>query len=121
MFRRHDRGAVTVEFALIVPVFLLLILAIVEFGVRYQRHAEFSNEAFIAARNMSINNSTAQASAAASAAGMPGTASISISGSCPPGSNGTVTVTITGTEDSPTKAFGATFTASGKGVARCET
>lgn len=119
MTNPRDRGAVTVEFALILPVLMLVILAIVEFGIRYQRNAEFNNAAFIAARNMAINGSTATATTAAHNAGVPNSASIVISpSSCSPGAD--VKVTISETQDSPTKAFGASFFVDGVGVARCE-
>jgi Flp pilus assembly protein TadG len=118
MTKPRERGAVTVEFALILPVFFIIVLAIVEFGIRYERNAELNNAAFIAARNMAINNDTAEATAAATAAGMPGSASISIGSCASPGDD--ITVTINVTEDSPTKAFGSTFDVEGVGVARCE-
>ena len=119
MTKPREKGAVTVEFALILPVLLLIILAIVEYGIRYQRNAEFNNAAFIAARSMAIHDSTATATAAAHAAGVPDTASIVIvPGACSPGTD--VKVTISETEDSPTKAFGSTFFVDGVGVARCE-
>jgi len=119
MRRPRDKGAVTVEFALILPVLFLIILAIVEYGIRYQRNAEFNNAAFIAARSMAIHDNSATAIAAAHAAGVPNSAVISITpGVCSPGTD--VKVTISQTQDSPTKAFGATFFVDGVGVARCE-
>lgn len=119
MIKPQEKGVVTVEFALILPVLMLIILAIVEFGIRYQRNAEFNNAAFIAARNMAIHDDESTARAAAYGAGISDTASIVITpGSCSPGAD--VKVTITETQESPTKAFGSTFFVDGVGVARCE-
>lgn len=115
----RDRGAVTVEFAFIIPLLLLLILAVVEFGYRYERGTVLNNAAFIAARDMSITGHTVgTATTAARSAGAPSAATISISPStCT--ADADITVTITSTQDSATKAFGATFTVHGKGVSRC--
>lgn len=109
-----------VEFAIIVPVLLMLILGLVEFGFRYQRAAVLNNAAFIAARSMSLNKTAIEAKAAAVAAGMPDAATFtSAPAACAAGAN--VTVTIKSTENSPTGAFfSQKFTIDAKGVARCE-
>jgi Flp pilus assembly protein TadG len=114
-----DRGASTVEFAFIVPLLLVLVLAVVEFGFRYQQDSQLNNAAFIAARDMTINHDVTKATAAARNAGAPATATVTVSPTtCSTGTD--VTVTITSTEVSATKAFGSTFTITGKGVARCD-
>jgi Flp pilus assembly protein TadG len=112
----RERGAVLVEFAFIIPLLLLLILAVVEFGFRYERGTVLNNAAFIAARDMAIHHDAGQATTAATNAGAPA-GSVSV-GACNPGQN--VVVTVTATVDSPTGAFGSTFTVHGKGVARCD-
>lgn len=120
-FRKSDRGAVAVEFAFIVPLLVMLLLVIVEFGARYQRGTDLNNAAFVAAKDATVNHDLAKATAAARDAGAPNSATISVSpdpSTCATGSN--VTVTITSTEDSPTKAFGQTFTLTVTGVARCD-
>ena len=116
----RERGAVTVEFAVIVPLLCLLILAIVEFGFRYERGATYNNAAFIAARDFSINHDQAKAETAARNAGWPSGLTVSINPStCTSGNNVTVTLTRND-EPSATGAFGSTFPVTGKGVARCD-
>lgn len=117
--RERERGIVAVEFAFVIPLLLLLILAVVEFGYRYERGTVANNAALIAARDMSINHDQAKATTAAHNAGVPTSVAPAFSPStCSTGNN--VTVTITVVEDSPTKAFGSTFTVTGKAVARCD-
>jgi len=118
----REKGSVTVEFAVIVPLLCLLILAVVEFGFRYERAAAYNNAAFIAARDFSINHDAVKAQNAAYDAGWPSGLSVSISPStttCTAGSNVTVTLSRTD-QPSRTGAFGSTFTVTGKGVARCD-
>ena len=117
----RERGVAAVEFALVVPLLLVLIMAIVEFGFRYEKNTVANNAALIAARDMSINHDVAKAKAAAIAAGVPSAASVTIdktATTCVSGAS--VTVTITATMASVTKAFGSTFPISGKAVARCD-
>ena len=114
----RDRGAVMVEFALIVPLLCLLILAIVEFGFRYERGTVINNAAFIAARDYSINHDQAKAKTAALNAGMPESADFPAIAACTAGEN--ATVTITATINSATNFFGTTFAVTGKSVARCD-
>ena len=119
--KEREGGVAAVEFAMVVPLLLLLILAIVEFGYRYEKSAVANNAASIAARDMSINHDVAKAKAAAIAAGVPSTATVTVdktATTCVSGAN--VTVTITATMTSVTQAFGATFAMSGKAVARCD-
>jgi Flp pilus assembly protein TadG len=120
----RERGAVMVEFAIIVPLLLVLVLGLVEFGYRYQRAAVLNNAAFIGARDFSIHGNFAQAKAAAVAANngvaIPGFALSPASCPTDPTVSANVTVTITSVENSPTKAyFTNTFTINAKGVARC--
>lgn len=120
----RERGAVVVEFAIIVPLFLLLILGLVEFGYRYQRAAVLNNAAFIGARDFSIHQDPGRAQDAAELANdgpLPGFAVAENCASPDPDVVKNVTVTFAFTEDSPTKFFGTdTFTIDAKGVARCE-
>ena len=116
----RERGAVMVEFALVVPILLLLVLGLIEYGYRYSRASVLNNAAFVAARNYSIHEDAGEAEAAGRAADsdMPGGASFG-GFSC---SGENVTVTITSTESSPTGLFpgGDSFVVNAKGVARCE-
>lgn len=125
---RDDRGVVVLEFALIAPTLLLLVLGIVDFGDRYKSAATYNNAAFAAARSMTIENSATKAKAAAVGAGMPSTLTPVITytagySSCAQASDGTfgnVTVTITNpAKATVTKFFGTTYSVTGKAVARC--
>jgi Flp pilus assembly protein TadG len=66
--RRGERGAVAVEFALIVPIFLVLVLGIIEFGNAINRDTMINNASREAAREGSLNPvvSDVQATALAS-------------------------------------------------------
>lgn len=118
-FRERQNGVAALEFAVVVPLLLIMILVVVEFGFRFERATVLNNAAFIAARDMTANHDVAKATTAARNAGAPTSATISVSsGPCSTGNN--VTVIITSTETSATKAFGETFAVTGTGVARCD-
>ncbi len=124
MKQSRERGAAMVEFALILPLLLLIILGLVEFGYRYERSARLNNAAFIAAREIAIHKTDYDAAARNADPSMPGAATIvptySVSSAC---TSGNVTVTITSSESSPTKFFPPgqlTFTVVAKGVAKCD-
>lgn len=55
---RSDRGAVAVEFALLLPVLMVILLGIVEFGLAYSAQITITNAAREGARVMAIQNST---------------------------------------------------------------
>ncbi len=63
MFRRQrsDRGAAAVEFALVVPILLLLVFGIAEFGRAYQVQTSLSAAARHGARIMALQNDSAAA------------------------------------------------------------
>jgi Flp pilus assembly protein TadG len=115
----RERGAVAVEFALIVPLFVLFLLGLIEGGTRYAQQNEVEHWAFVAARDLSINPAlSAQTQVNALKGADPTSYSASKTGSCTtPG--GQVTVTVTATRSSMSGLFG-TYTLTGKGVARCE-
>jgi septal ring-binding cell division protein DamX len=54
--RQSDRGSSVVEFAFILPILLLLILGITEFGRAYYAQTTLSNAARDAVREMAIHN-----------------------------------------------------------------
>jgi Flp pilus assembly protein TadG len=125
---RDERGLAVLEFALVAPTLLLLILGIVDFGERYKSAAMYNNAAFAAARSMTIENSATKAKTAAVGAGMPSTltpvitytAGYTSCAQASDGSFGNVTVTITNpSKVTATKFFGTTYTVTGKAVARC--
>ncbi len=116
----RERGAAMVEFAIIVPVLLLLVLGTIEFGTRYQKASVINNAAFIGAREFSVSGDIAKARAAAATAN---------GGVVPPGfpaslpactPNANVSVIFDSSASSTTNILGATYTIHAKGVARCE-
>lgn len=56
-----ERGAAAVEFALLVPVLVMLLLGIMEFGRAYNTQTILANAAREGARSMAINNSQTEA------------------------------------------------------------
>lgn len=62
--RAHDdRGAAAVEFALVLPVLVVITFGIIEFGNAYGAQLAVTNAARVAARSVAVGNSTAQAEA----------------------------------------------------------
>jgi Flp pilus assembly protein TadG len=122
---RHDeRGAAVVEFALVAPLLLTLVLGIAEFGRAYNVQANLSQAAREGVRVMALQNDPAGAIAATKAAAPTLTltniavtpASCVASGTTPAA---TATVTVTYTFNFITKLFGTSKTLTGKGVMRC--
>ena len=62
--QRGERGAAVVEFALVVPVLLLLVLGIAEFGRAYNIQTIISGAAREGVRTMALENDTSAARAA---------------------------------------------------------
>lgn len=119
--RRRDRGAAAVEFALVLPVLLVLVLGIVEFGRAYYYQTTVSGAAREGVRVMALENDAAQATSTTqsnlAAFGVTG-AGVSISPStCTTGTD--VTVTVTYPMGYITGFFGNTLTLTGKGTMRC--
>jgi Flp pilus assembly protein TadG len=118
-----ERGAAAVEFALIVPILLVLIFGIVEFSRLYNVQLSLTNAAREGARTMAIQNDPALArnsiiTSAPSVNPAISAGNISISpAACIAGA--TVTVTITYTVSSVTGFFGPNFPLSSQGVMRC--
>ena len=65
---KSERGAAAVEFALVLPLLLLLLLGIVEFGRVYNAQMQLTAAARDGARVMTINSNSAAAAAEARAA-----------------------------------------------------
>jgi Flp pilus assembly protein TadG len=55
---RSERGAVAVEFALVLPLLLLILLAIMEFGRAYNVQLSLTNAARETARTMAIKSTS---------------------------------------------------------------
>jgi Flp pilus assembly protein TadG len=117
---RNERGAAAVEFALVLPLLMLVLCATIDFGARYQYASKLNNAAAVAARDMSITNDAAHAKTAGVNAGAPATGAGTTwaIGTCV--TDGNTTVTITTQRATATKFFGTTFNVTGKAVARCQ-
>lgn len=123
---REDRGAEAVEFALIVPILLLLVFGIAEFGRAYYIQTMISAGARDGVRVMALQNDPAAARAAARNGVLPlvvPDSQITITPvSCvatPTTPNATATVTVRYTMGFVSDLFGADITLSGKGTMRC--
>ena len=118
-----DRGAAAVEFALVLPLLLLLVLGMIEFSRVYNVQISLSNAAREGARTMAIHNDTARAKTAASLAAPSvnpavTTGDVTVSpADCATGS--AVTVTIDYEVDLLTGYFGVKLPLTGKGVMQC--
>jgi Flp pilus assembly protein TadG len=119
----RERGAAAVEFALIVPVLLLLVFGIFEFSRLYNEQISLSNAARSAARVMAITNDQGEARAAA-VSGAPALNPLISGGqvsfspaACTPGT--TMTATISYPTDLLTGWFGASMTLTGEGAMPC--
>ncbi|MCZ9884241.1 TadE/TadG family type IV pilus assembly protein [Arthrobacter sp. B2a2-09] len=65
MARASERGAVAVEFAILAPVLIMLLLGIMEFGRAYNVQVSLSNAAREGVRVMAISNDQTAAKTAA--------------------------------------------------------
>jgi Flp pilus assembly protein TadG len=123
--RRDERGAAAVEFAMVVPLLVLLVAGIANFGRIYYVQTTISAAAREGVRSMAIKNDQGTARTAARTAANTVTvtdAQIAVSpatGSCLAGSGTNATVTITYPVASLSKLFGTSVTLTGKGVMRC--
>ena len=123
---RGERGATAVEFALILPLLLVLVLGIAEFGRAFQVSGTLSAAAREGVRVMALQNDPAAArnavrTAAPSLDPAVTNAQIAITpASCPTGATST-TVRLTVTYPMPflTGFFGSGVTLTGTGVMRC--
>lgn len=122
MAQQHERGSAAVEFAIVLPVLLMLVMGIIEFGHAYNAQLTLTQAAREGVRAMAISNDPAAArsntkSAAASLYPLLTDGQITVSpAACTPGTRATVTITyplgtITG--------IVSPITLTGKGVMRC--
>lgn len=119
-----ERGAAAVEFALVLPLLVLLVFGIVEFGRAFQVQATLAAAAREGARVMAVQNSAPAARAAVQAAttslSTPLTAAqIVITPTSCTTATGNATVTLNYRQDFMTGAFGAGVDLTGRGVMRC--
>lgn len=120
--RAGERGAVAVEFALIVPVLILMLVGLIEFSRAFNAQISITNAAREAARTMAIENNVGLSKSVAINAAVLNPAikagQIAISPStCAP--QGTVRVTISYNLVPITGFFGLTIPMQGVGVMRC--
>jgi len=124
---RDERGASAVEFALIVPLLIVLVLGIAEFGHAFQVSGTLSAAAREGVRVMALQNDPVAARAAVRTAAPsldPGVTDAQIvitPAVCPTTGPTTATVRLTVTYPMPflTHFFGSGATLHGTGVMRC--
>ena len=122
-----ERGATAVEFAFIVPVLIVLVLGIAEFGRAFQVSGTLSAAAREGVRVMALQNDPAAARNAvrnAAPALDPAVTNAQITitpASCPATGTGSTTVRVTVTYPMPflTDFFGSGVDLTGTGVMRC--
>jgi Flp pilus assembly protein TadG len=125
---RKERGAAAVEFAMVAPLLILLVLGIAEFGRAYYLQTMISGSAREAVRAVALKNDStagiAAGQAAARAAASPLTLTdgqIKVDSACPAtpaaGTNAKVTITYSMTFIS--RQLGTTLNLTGRGVMRC--
>jgi len=114
----RERGAAAVEFALVVPILMTIIIGIVEFGMAFNFRTQLNNATSVAARSYAIDRNWT--TARANVLGLAPTASITKSLDCTSANVGAaVTITSTVTRSSITGLFGSNFTYRVRGVAQC--
>ncbi len=135
MNRRNNResGAAAVEFALVVPILLALIMGIVEFGFAYNYRTQLNNAAMASARHYSLHRNIGQAQDAARGvvtlpAGTPidivvrDPSNVVVTTGCPTiesSQKNTVTVTISAVKPAITGMFGNSFNIGARATAVC--
>jgi Flp pilus assembly protein TadG len=124
---RDERGATVVEFAFIVPLLIVLVLGIAEFGHAFQVSGTLSAAAREGVRVMALQNDPVAARAAVRGAAPtldPAVTNAQITitpAACPTAGPTSTTVRLTVTYPMPflTDFFGSGVTLTGTGVMRC--
>jgi Flp pilus assembly protein TadG len=128
---RFDRGAAAVELAVVLPLLLLLVFGIIDFGRMLNSQITVSAAAREGARWAAVNQGGIAARVVTASPGLSPAPSTTVVSGCTggvPGSNARVTVTYPFTFVTPVGAFAAFFgsgianpvTLTGQGVMRCE-
>jgi len=116
--RARERGVAAVEFALIVPVLMSIVIGIVEFGWAWNYRTQLNNATQVAARSYSLDRDWNVARA--NVTGLAPTAAVTKSLDCTATTAGSaVTITTTVTRPTLTNLFGTSFTYRARGVAQC--
>lgn len=128
---RNDRGAAAVELALLLPVLMLLVMGIVDFGIVFHQQVSLSGAAREGARYYALHNDLAGAAARAIDAApsvIPAptvavcvgasTSTCTIDAACTPGDIVQVTTSTPVDLNIPFGPVG-TITVTGRGVMRC--
>jgi Flp pilus assembly protein TadG len=117
-FRRDDRGAAMVEFAIVLPVLLLILLGIIEFGRAYNTQVSIQAAAREGARELALRHTSTDV-VSATRGGAP---SVDIDGiaqtPCPATGDGKAKVTISETFSFMVLPFGP-LDLKATGVMRC--
>ncbi|KJK44654.1 hypothetical protein UK23_28680 [Lentzea aerocolonigenes] len=124
----RDRGATAVEVALLMPILLVLVMGIVDFGLALRAQITITQAAREGVRVAALKQSGAATRATTAASGL--SVGVSVS-ACPSGTGGDATVTVTHTFNFVTPvgglagmfggaSFGSPITLSAKGVMPCE-
>lgn len=129
---RQDRGAAAVEFALLLPLLLLLVFGIIDFGRALNAQITLTQAAREGARLESLGESNVVSSTQGAATGL-SPVTVTVVSSCPVGSSLTSNADVKATYQfsfvTPVSAiagifggggFGSTLTLSAEGVMPCE-
>jgi Flp pilus assembly protein TadG len=124
----NERGAAALELALILPILVLLVFGIIEFGRGYNANVEIQGAVREGARSLSLGGTTSQAESTVQAAASnltPITFSNETTcsprdGASVPPKNATITATYNLSYNIPLFKSGA-WTITATGVIRCET
>jgi len=121
---RSERGAAAVEFALVLPLLVLLVFGIAEFGRAFYIQSTISGAAREGVRRIALadpSDPTGTGAATTALGGLTG-ASLNPGSTCPDPPGATppnTTFTITYPFTFVTGLFGSSITLTGKGVMRC--
>lgn len=120
MKHRRDRGATLVESALVLPILVLLVFGVVEFGRAYNAQVTVTHAAREGVRELAITqNPSAASNKAVNAATSLNPADISVSATnCTAGFDASLSVTYPFTYDIPLLGS-QTINLTGTGVMRC--
>ena len=116
--RERERGVAAVEFALVVPILMTIVIGIVEYGMAINFRTQLNNATQIAARSYAIDRNWT--TARANVTGLAPTATVTKTIDCTATTVGSaVTLNTTVVRPTITGLFKANFTYRAKGVAQC--